>query len=575
MTHQSSEYSVGMANTTQNTRQKPSVNKPWLKSFPADVPATINADKYQSINEMFRDSFTKNAEKAAFVNMGHTLSFRDLDEKSTAFAAYLQQQLHMKKGDRIALMMPNLLQYPISILGALKAGLVVVNVNPLYTPRELCHQLRDSGATAIVAVTNFGNNLQQVVAKTSIKHIILTRIGDELAPHKRTLVNFVVKYVKKMVPKYNLPGAISLKRALTQGKNLPYNEPDIKPDDLAYLQYTGGTTGQAKGAMLTHRNIIANVLQVYAHFAPRTLLVNEHAVTPLPLYHIFANSVSMMLIMYFGGTNLLITNPRDLDSFVSDLRKYPFTMIFGLNTLFNALNNHAGFRSLDFSQANFTIAGGMATQKHVAEEWQRITGMPIIEGYGLTECSPVVAGGTHTQQSFIHSVGVPMPSTDIRIVDDDNRELDIGGVGELQIRGPQIMKGYWKQELETKAVMHDGGWISSGDIGRMDDNGFFYIEDRKKDMILVSGFNVFPTEIEEVATLHPKITEAAAIGIPDEISGEKVKLIVVTSAPVSADEIRKHCRKHLTGYKVPKLIEFRDELPKTNVGKILRRELRD
>jgi long-chain acyl-CoA synthetase len=555
--------------------QKPSATRPWLNSFPSDVPATIDADRYQNVNDMFRNAFAGHPDKAAFINMGHSLTYRDLDEKSTAFAAYLQQRLHMKKGERIALMMPNLLQYPITILGALKAGLVVVNVNPLYTPRELEHQLRDSGATAIVAVTNFGNNLQQVVAKTSIKHIILTRIGDELAPHKRTLVNFVVKYVKKMVPRYNLPGAISLKRALTQGKNLPYNEPTLGPDDLAYLQYTGGTTGPAKGAMLTHRNIIANVLQVYAHFAPRTLLENEHAVTPLPLYHIFANSVSMMLIMYFGGTNLLITNPRDLDSMVADLRKYPFTMLFGLNTLFNALNNHAGFRSLDFSNANFTIAGGMATQQHVAEEWQSITGMPIIEGYGLTECSPVVAGGTHTQQSFIHSVGVPMPSTDIRIVDDENNELDIGETGEIQVRGPQVMKGYWRQDLESDAVMHEGGWISSGDIGRMDDNGFIYIEDRKKDMILVSGFNVFPTEVEEVATLHAKVVEAAAIGVPDDITGEKVKLVVVTNGPVTAEEIKKHCRKNLTGYKVPKIIEFRDELPKTNVGKILRRELRD
>ena len=558
-----------------SVHKKPSELKPWLKSFPDDVPHNIEVDKYENINEMFNESFRKNADKAAFVNMGQSLTYRDLDEKSTAFAAYLQQGLHMRKGDKIALMMPNLLQYPITILGALKAGLVVVNVNPLYTPRELEHQLRDSRATAIVAVTNFGNSLQQVVGRTSIKHIILTRIGDELAPHKRTLVNFVVKYVKKMVPKYNLPGAISLRRALTQGKNLSYNEPVIYPEDLAYLQYTGGTTGPAKGAMLTHRNIIANVLQVYAHFAPRTLLENEHAVTPLPLYHIFANSVSMMLIMYFGGTNLLITNPRDLDSFVNDLRKFPFTMIFGLNTLFNGLNNHSGFRSLDFSNANFTIAGGMATQKHVADKWQQITGMPIIEGYGLTECSPVVAGGTHTQKSFVPSVGVPMPGTDMRVVDENNNELNIGEIGEIQIRGPQVMKGYWNQDLETKAVIHDGGWISSGDIGKMDDKGFFYIEDRKKDMILVSGFNVFPHEVEEVATLHPKVVEAAAIGVPDEVAGERVKLIVVTNAPVTAEDLKKHCRKHLTGYKVPKVIEFREDLPKSNVGKILRRELRE
>ncbi len=550
-------------------------SKPWLNSYPSDVPATINADKYQNINEMFEETFRKNADKAAFINMGQSLTYKDLEEKSTAFAAYLQNSLKMKKGERIALMMPNLLQYPITILGALKAGLVVVNVNPLYTPRELQHQLRDSGATTIVAVTNFGNNLQKVIGKTSIKHVILTRIGDELAPYKRTLVNFAVKYIKKMVPKYNLPGAISLKRALTQGKSLTLNPPVINSDDLAYLQYTGGTTGLAKGAMLTHRNIIANVLQVYGHFAPRTLLENEHAVTPLPLYHIFANSVSMMLIMFFGGTNLLITNPRDLDSFVKDLSKFPFTMFFGLNTLFNGLNNHAAFKSLDFSNANFTIAGGMATQKHVADEWQKITGMPIVEGYGLTECSPVVAGGIHTQQAFVPSIGVPLPSTELRIVDAQGNPLPTGEVGEIQIRGDQVMKGYWQQDSETHEVMHEGGWISSGDIGRMDDQGFFYIEDRKKDMILVSGFNVFPTEIEEVATLHPKIVEAAAVGVADDVAGERVKLVVVTSSPITAEDIKKHCRVHLTGYKIPKVIEFREELPKTNVGKILRRELRD
>lgn len=551
-----------------------SADKPWLHSYPSDVQSTIDADKYQNITQMFEASFKTHADKAAFINMGHSLSYRELDEKATAFAAYVQVGLKMKKGDRIALMMPNLLQYPIAILGALKAGLVVVNVNPLYTPRELQHQLRDSGAKAIVAVTNFGNNLQKVIGKTSIEHVILTRIGDELAPYKRTLVNFAVKYVKKMVPKYNLPGAISFKRALTLGKNMALNPPVINNDDLAYLQYTGGTTGLAKGAMLTHKNIIANVLQVNAHFGPRTLLDKEHCVTPLPLYHIFANSVSMMLFMYFGGTNLLITNPRDLDSFVNDLKKYPFTMIFGLNTLFNGLNNHAGFRSLDFSHANFTIAGGMATQKHVADEWQKITGMPVVEGYGLTECSPVVAGGIHTQQNYVSSIGVPLPSTELRIVDEHGEEVEVGEIGEIQIRGDQVMKGYWQQEAETHEVMKEGGWINSGDIGRMDEKGFFFIEDRKKDMILVSGFNVFPTEIEEVATLHPKIVEAAAIGVADDAAGERVKLVVVTSAPVTAEDIKKHCRQHLTGYKIPKIIEFREELPKTNVGKILRRELR-
>ncbi|MEZ9929376.1 AMP-binding protein [Vibrio breoganii] len=550
-------------------------NKPWLNTYPQDVPEFINIDQYANINEMFKKPFEQFADNTAFVNMGHSLTYQQLNDKSDAFAAYLQSELKAKKGDRIALMMPNLLQYPICILGALKAGLVVVNVNPLYTPRELEHQLRDSGATIIVAVTNFGDSLQQVISRTSLKHVILTSIGDELAPHKRTLVNFVVKYVKKMVPKYHLPSAISLRRALTDGKRLDFNPPKIEQSDLAYLQYTGGTTGLAKGAMLTHKNVMANVLQVFGHFGPRTAKDKEHAVTPLPLYHIFANSVSMMLMMYMGASNLLITNPRDLNTFVNDLSKYPFTMIFGLNTLFAALINHAKFKELDFSNAEFTIAGGMATQKHIADEWQAITGMPIIEGYGLTECSPVVAGGVHTQQQFVPAIGVPLPSTEMRIVDDGGNPLPTTQVGEIQIRGDQVMAGYWKQDAETKAVLTEDGWLNSGDIGRMDEDGVFYIEDRKKDMILVSGFNVFPTEIEEVATLHPKIIEAAAVGVPDDVAGERVKLIVVTNGSVSVDDIKKHCRQHLTGYKIPKVIEFREELPKTNVGKILRRELRD
>ena len=550
-------------------------DKPWLKQYPEDVPATIDSSKYNNINDLFKESFSAHAKKAAYINMGHSLSYQDLESKSNAFAAYLQSELKMKKGERIALMMPNLLQYPITILGALKAGLIIVNVNPLYTPRELKHQLRDSGSSAIVSVTNFGNNLQQILQETNIKHVILTKIGDELAIHKRTLVNFLIKHVKKIVPKYHIPDAISLRRALTEGKKLPFIDPQITVDDLAYLQYTGGTTGPAKGAMLTHSNIISNVLQVHAHFSPRTLYDNEYAVTPLPLYHIFANSVSMMFMLFLGATNLLITNPRDIDGFVADLSKYPFTMVFGLNTLFNGLNNHAGFQKLDFSHARFTIAGGMPTQKHTADRWQELTGMPVIEGYGLTECSPVVAAGTHQQQSFIPSIGVPLPSTELRIVNDKNEPLGPNQIGEIQIRGPQVMKGYWQQEAETNIVMHPGGWLSSGDIGRMDDDGIFYIEDRKKDMILVSGFNVFPTEIEEVATLHPHIIEAAAIGIPDDATGEKVKLFIVRKGNVTVDEIKKHCRKYLTGYKNPRIIEFRDELPKSNVGKILRRELRD
>ncbi|WP_026957268.1 AMP-binding protein [Aliagarivorans taiwanensis] len=550
-------------------------NKPWLDSYPADVPEFIDAEQFPSIMDLFEDSCSRHGAKSAFVNMGHELSYQDLEQQSRAFAAYLQNYLRMKPGERIALMMPNLLQYPIALFGAIRAGLVVVNVNPLYTPRELKHQLRDSGATAIVAVTNFGNSLQQVIDETSVRHIILTHIGDSLAPHKRTLVNFVVKYVKKMVPKYNLPGAISLRRAITEGKKLEYRRPELKGDDLAYLQYTGGTTGVAKGAMLTHRNVVANVLQVFAHFGPRTLHDKEHAVTPLPLYHIFANTVSMMMIMFLGGNNLLITNPRDLDGFVSDLSKYPFTMIFGLNTLFNGLLNHKGFCALDFSRARFTIAGGMATQQHVAEKWQEVTGMPIVEGYGLTECSPVVAANIHTTQTFEPTIGVPMPSTEMRVVGENGGVLPVGEAGELQVKGPQVMLGYWNNQAETDAIMSADGWIATGDICRMDQRGYFNIEDRKKDMILVSGFNVFPSEIEEVATLHPKVIEAAAVGVADEVAGERVKLFVTTKADMTEAELKAHCKKHLTGYKVPKLYEFRDELPKSNVGKILRKELRD
>ncbi|WP_143698237.1 AMP-binding protein [Vibrio sp. qd031] len=546
----------------------------WLKSYPKDVPAMIDADKYPNALSMFDRSFETYPDKPAFVNMGQSLTYKELNEKSDAFAAYMQNELGMKKGERIALMMPNLLQYPICLIGALKAGLVIVNVNPLYTPTELQHQLRDSGASAIVAVTNFGNNLQKVISKTSLRHVILTHIGDELAPYKRTLVNFAVKYIKKMVPAYHLPNAISLKKVITNGKKLPFDAPELSGDDIAYLQYTGGTTGVAKGAVLTHRNIVANVLQVDAHFSPRTLRDKEHVVTPLPLYHIFANSVSMMLMMHMGATNLLITNPRDLDAFVKDLSRYPFTTFFGLNTLLNGLNRHEGFKKLDFSSANLTIAGGMATQQHVAEEWQSITGMTVVEGYGLTECSPVVAGGIHTQQHFKPSIGVPLPSTELRIVDDSGVPMPLGGIGEIQIRGDQVMQGYWNQEAETKQVLTEDGWFSSGDIGRMDEDGFFYIEDRKKDMILVSGFNVFPSEVESVATLHPNIVEAGAIGVSDDVTGERVKLVVVTNQPISVEEVRKHCKKHLTNYKVPKEVEFRDELPKSVVGKILRKDLR-
>jgi len=549
-------------------------DKAWYKSYPSDVPHEINVTEFDNLLALFEHCCEKYAENIAFINMGHELTYQQLDLKSKAFASYCQNTLKMQPGERIALMMPNLLQYPIALFGALRAGLVVVNVNPLYTPRELRHQLKDSGATAIVAVTNFGNSLQQVLADTDIKHIILTRIGDQLAVYKRTFINFMVKYIKKMVPKYYLPSAISMRRVLTQGALQSYVRPVIAPSDMAFLQYTGGTTGIAKGAVLTHQNIIANVLQVFAHFGPRTLLEKEKAVTPLPLYHIFANTVSMMMLMFMGGQNLLITNPRDTKRFVKDLQKYPFTMLFGLNTLLNALLKNPSFRALDFSQARIVIAGGMATQKHIAEEWEALTKMSIIEGYGLTECSPVVAAGVHTQQHFQTNIGVPLPSTNIRIADDNDNPLAVGEIGEIQIKGPQVMKSYWQQPQETEHAFSQDGFFKTGDIGRMDNRGFFSLVDRKKDMILVSGFNVYPSEIEEVAALHPKIIEAAAIGIADDVSGEKIKLFYVSDKLLSDKELRAHCKKYLTGYKVPCLFERRDELPKSNIGKILRKDLR-
>ncbi|HEY7865934.1 MAG TPA: AMP-binding protein [Psychromonas sp.] len=552
----------------------PLTDKAWYKSYPSNVPHEINAAEFDNLLALFEHCCEKYSANIAFINMGHSLTYQQLDLKSKAFAAYCQNTLKMQPGERIALMMPNLLQYPIALFGALRAGLVVVNVNPLYTPRELRHQLKDSGATAIVAVTNFGNSLQRVLADTDIKHIILTRIGDQLGVYKRTLINFMVKYIRKMVPKYYLPSAISMRRVLTQGAFQHYVRPIVAPSDMAFLQYTGGTTGIAKGAVLTHQNIIANVLQVFAHFGPRTLLEKEKAVTPLPLYHIFANTVSMMMLMFMGGQNLLITNPRDLKNLVKELQKYPFTMLFGLNTLLNALLKNTSFRALDFSQARIVIAGGMATQQHIAEQWEALTGMSIIEGYGLTECSPVVAGGLHTQQRFQSNIGVPLPSTDMRIADDNDNPLAVGEMGEIQIKGPQVMKCYWQQPQETDNAFSQDGFFKTGDIGKMDERGFFSLVDRKKDMILVSGFNVYPSEIEEVAALHPKIIEAAAIGIPDEITGEKIKLFYVSNRSLSDKELIAHCKKYLTGYKIPCLFERRDELPKSNVGKILRKELR-
>ncbi|MBE4592515.1 long-chain-fatty-acid--CoA ligase [Vibrio navarrensis] len=552
------------------------MEKPWLSRYPSDVPETINPDQYESLVEMFEQSVQKYADQPAFMNMGSVMTFRKLEERSRAFSAYLQNELKLKKGDRVALMMPNLLQYPVALFGVLRAGLIAVNVNPLYTPRELEHQLNDSGAKAIVIVSNFANTLEQIVDNTPVKHVVLTSLGQMLPRAKGTIVDFVVKYVKGMVPKYDLPGAISMRKALHKGRRLQYVKPFITGDDIAFLQYTGGTTGVAKGAILTHRNMVANVMQAKGMYGPVLSQGRELVVTALPLYHVFALTVNCLLFIEMGGRNLLITNPRDIPGFIKELQKYPFTAITGVNTLFNALVNNEDFHELNFSNLKLAVGGGMAVQRAVAEKWKKTTGCYLLEGYGLTECSPLVAAYPHDLVDYNGSIGLPVPSTEVRIVNDEGEALANSETGELQVRGPQVMQGYWQRPEATKEVINSEGWLSTGDVVKFDQDGFLHIVDRKKDMILVSGFNVYPNEIEDVVALHGKVLEVAAIGQPHEVSGEVVKIYVVKRDPsLTKEEIINHCRQHLTGYKVPKLIEFREELPKTNVGKILRRVLRD
>ena len=551
------------------------MEKVWLKRYPADVPAEIDPDQYTSLVEMFEQSVARFADQPAFINMGQVMTFRKLEERSRAFAAYLQNELGLKKGDRVALMMPNLLQYPIALFGVLRAGMVVVNVNPLYTPRELEHQLNDSGASAIVIVSNFAHTLEKVVFNTQVKHVILTRMGDQLSAAKGTLVNFVVKYIKRLVPKYNLPDAISFRSALQRGRRQQYIKPDITNNDLAFLQYTGGTTGVAKGAMLTHRNMQANLIQSRAAYGPLLNEGHELVVTALPLYHIFALTVNCLLFIEMGGCNLMITNPRDIPAVVKELSRYPFTALTGVNTLFNALLNNEDFRELDFSTLRLSVGGGMSVQRSVAEKWEKLTGRHLLEGYGLTECAPLVSGNPYDLKHYSGSIGLPVPSPDVRLVDDNGNEVPHGEAGELQVKGPQVMLGYWQRPEATDEILKDG-WLSTGDVVTIDDEGFLRIVDRKKDMILVSGFNVYPNEIEEVVSMHDKVLECAAIGVPNGASGEMVKICVVKKDPsLTRDELIAHCRKHLTGYKVPKKVEFYDELPKSNVGKILRRKLRE
>ncbi len=537
------------------------------------IPANINADAYPNVAVMVEECFREFADKPAFSNFGKTLTFREIDQLSVQFGAYLISR-GLEKGDRIALMMPNLLQYPIALFGAVRAGIIVVNTNPLYTPREMKHQFTDAGVKAIVIASNFAHNLEKVLPETQIKTIIVTDLGEMLNFPKRQIVNFVVKYVKKMVPAYRIDNVISFREALSQGKRFTLPELKVDKNDTLLIQYTGGTTGVAKGAMLTHRNLIANMEQTRAIMNTFLDKGKEVAICPLPLYHIFAFTVHCLALMGVGSHTVLVTNPRELKGLIKEMSNYPLSIMSGVNTLFNALLNHPDINKVDFSDLKVTIGGGMAIQKPVAERWQKLTGCRLTEGYGLTESSPVLSVNPLDGSGRLGTIGLPVPSTDMRVVNDAGEILPPGQEGEIQAKGPQIMKGYYNRPEETAKTIKDG-WLCTGDIGVMDEEGFFKIVDRKKDMILVSGFNVYPNEIEEVAIMHPKVLEAAAIGIPDSKSGEVVKLFVVKKEKsLTVKEVISHCKNELAAYKVPKEVEFRDELPKTNVGKILRRELR-
>ncbi|MEO1595649.1 MAG: AMP-binding protein [Pseudomonadota bacterium] len=553
------------------------MEKIWLASYIEGTPEFIDNAGYDSLRDLIEQNCRTHADKPAYANMGVTLSFADIDRLSAQFAAYLQHELGLAKGERVAVMMPNILQYPVALFGVLRAGLVAVNVNPLYTKRELEHQMTDSGAKAIVIVENFAATLAAVIDKTSLEHVITTQIGDMLPGLKRMITNFVVKRVKRMVPEFSLPRAVTFRQALAAGAGKTIERREITLDDLAFLQYTGGTTGVAKGAMLSHGNLVHNVQQSNAWLGNKLDDQPIVGICALPLYHIFSLEGNCFSLLAQGGLNVLITNPRDFDGFVDELSKHKFTYFTGVNTLFNALLIHPRFASLDFSHLRITIGGGMAVQRAVAEKWQEVTGTPLIQAYGLTETSPAAVINPFVDDlEYTGAIGLPISSTEVAIMDDDGNQLAIGEIGEICIRGPQVMQGYWQRPEDTEEVM-EGDWLRTGDVGRIDEKGFVFIEDRKKDMILVSGFNVYPNEIEDVVVQMPGIVEAAAVGKPDEKSGEIVKLHVYADDPsLDAAAVIAYCREHLTGYKVPKEVIFRDEeLPKTNVGKILRRELRD
>jgi long-chain acyl-CoA synthetase len=553
--------------------------RPWLGAYPQGVPADIDAAQYGSLVQLMEESFLKYAARTAYSFMGKEVSYGETDSLSRAFAAYLQG-LGLAKGDRVAIMMPNVPQYPVAVAAILRAGFVVVNVNPLYTPRELEHQLKDSGSKAIVIIENFANTLQQCIAQTPVKHVVLASMGDMLGGLKGALVNYVVRKVKKMVPAFSLPGAVRFKEAIDRGQRGTLRKPEIKPDDVAVLQYTGGTTGVSKGAVLLHRNVIANVLQSEAWNQPMMGKVpaseQQTAICALPLYHIFAFTVGMMLNLRTGGKLILIPNPRDLPVVLKELSRHKFHSFPAVNTLFNGLANHPDFDKVDWSNLKVSVGGGMAVQGAVAKLWLQKTGCPICEGYGLSETSPSASCNPVTSTEFTGTIGVPLPSTSMKCIDDEGKEVALGQPGEIAIKGPQVMAGYWQRPDETAKVMTADGYFKSGDIGVMDERGYFRIVDRKKDMVLVSGFNVYPNEVEELVMQLPGVAECAVVGVPDEKTGEAVKLVIVKRDPALTEEqVREFCRGNLTGYKQPRVIEFRTDLPKTPVGKILRRELRD
>ncbi|MGA0560124.1 AMP-binding protein [Larkinella sp. VNQ87] len=549
---------------------------PWLKHYPEGIPTDIDPDSYTSLLELIDEGCHKYADRAAYANMDKQLTFREIDKLSRDFASYLLNDLNLQKGDRVAVQMPNLLQYPVAIFGILRAGLVVVNTNPLYTPREMQHQFKDSGAKALVILANFAANLEKIIEQTDIEHVIITQIGDLLGFPKKLIVNAVVKYVKKMVPAYHLPKAVSFNEALSRGSRQPLQKVSVVGSDLAFVQYTGGTTGVSKGAMLTHRNVVANTIagnywmQIDRIKAPQCIMI-----TPLPLYHIYALTVNAFLGLKSGCLNVLITNPRDMNAFIDELKKYKFSMFVGLNTLYNGLVNHPRITEVDFSHLVIASAGGMALQSAVAERWKKLTGVVISEGYGLSETSPVLASNPCDGTARLGTIGLPWPSTELKIMQEDGTEAPMGMPGEIWAKGPQVFPGYYNRPDETAKVLEEG-WFKTGDIGVMDEDGFFRIVDRKKDMILVSGFNVYPNEIEDVIAKCPGVLEVACIGVPDDKSTEAVKIFVVKKDPnLTADDILKYSKEQLTNYKRPRHIEFRNELPKSNVGKILRRPLRD